>query len=313
MDSTRSALRAVSGRGRAPFAVAAGEERGTRSPCSVDDRRDVRAIGRRARLELVFAYQRGRTVIAHAYAEPPFRIGQTFQIGSAAYMIIVCSGPGVFAGDDLQQSVRVEPGACVLLASQSALQAHPGAGSIAAQLHHRYTVADEGELHCHWDPLIPFARARLSHCVDLDMAGGSRMYWSDALMSGRSARGEDWMFSEVAHELRLRVDGSLKYLERYRLVPEQRAVTVGPIAGDARYLGTTLVHHAAATAAAAEALQQQLDQVSDVRGGVDLVAPNVIAVRLLGRHGARFRTARAVLRAHAANELFVAPQLQFRR
>jgi urease accessory protein UreH len=300
-------------RGRAPFAVDAGDERGPRFPCRADDRRDVRAIGRRARLELVFGYQRGRTVIAHAYAEPPFRIGQSFQIGSAAYMIVVCSGPGVFAGDDLQQSVRVEPGACVLLGSQSALQAHPGTGSSAARLHHRYTVADEGELHCHWDPLIPFANARLAYRVELDVAGGSRMYWSDALMSGRSARGEDWMFSEVAHELRLRVDGSLKYLERYRLLPEQRAVTAGPVAGEARYLGTTLVHHTAATTGAAEALQYELDRVTDVRGGVDLVAPNVIAARLLGRQGARFRAARTALREHAANELFATPQLQFRR
>jgi urease accessory protein UreH len=227
-------------------------------------------------------------------------------------MIIVCSGPGVFAGDYLQQSVRVEPGACVLLGSQSALQAHPGAGA-DARLHHRYVVADEGELHCHWDPLIPFANARLAHRVELDVAGGSRLYWSDALMSGRWARGEDWLFSELAHELHLRVDGSLKYLERYRLAPEQRDVTSGPIAGAARYLGTTLVHHAAATAGAAEALQNELDRMTDVRGGVDLVAPNVIAARLLGRHGARFRAARAALRVHAANELFAAPQLQFRR
>jgi urease accessory protein UreH len=302
----------VSEAGHAPSAVAAGEESGTRSPYNVD-RRDVQAIGRRARLELVFGYRRGRTVISHAYAEPPFRIGQNFHIGSAAYMIIVCSGPGVFAGDDLQQSVRVEPGACVLLGSQSALQAHPGAGPDGARLHHQYIVADEGELHCHWDPLIPFANARLTHRVELDVAGGSRMYWSDALMSGRSARGEDWMFSEMAHELRLRVDGSLKYLERYRLVPEERPVAAGPVAGEGRYLGTTLVHHAAATTGAAEALQHELDQVTDVRGGVDLVAPNVIAARLLGRQGARFRAARVVLRQHAANELFATPQLQFRR
>jgi hypothetical protein len=46
---------------------------------------------------------------------------------------------------------------------------------------------------------------------------------------------------------------------------------------------------------------------------VDLVAPNVIVARLLGRHGARFRDARMVLRDHAANELFATPQLQFRR
>ena len=139
------------------------------------------------------------------------------------------------------------------------------------------------------------------------------MYWSDALMSGRSARGENWMFSEVAHELRLSVAGSLKYLERYRLRPEERAVTSGPIAGDASYLGTALVHHPAATAMVAETFQHELDRVKDVRAGVDLVAPNVIAARLLGRHGTRFRAARAAFREHAAKELFATPQLQFRR
>ena len=310
MDSARTSLHALNETAPAPCAVAAGEDEGTRSPDEVGDRRDARAIGRRARLELVFGYRRGRTVIADAYAEPPFRIGQSFQIGSAAYVIIVCSGPGVFAGDCLQQSVRVESGACVLLGSQSALQAHPGNASSGARLHQRYVVADEGELHCHWDPLIPFAGARLAHRWDSWMGNGSR--WSDALMSGRSARGEDWMF-EVAHELRLRVDGSLKYLERYRLRPEQRSVVAGPIAGKARYLGTTLVHHAAASGKTAEAWQHETDRVIDVRGGVDLVAPNVIVARLLGRHGARFRGARMALREHAANELFATPQLQFRR
>jgi len=313
VDSTRTSLHALSETAPAPSAVGAGEDEGTRSPDEVDDRRDARAIGRRARLDLVFGYRRGRTVIAHAYAEPPFRIGHSFQIGSAAYVIIVCSGPGVFAGDCLEQSVRVESGACVLLGSQSALQAHPGSASSGARLHQQYVVADEGELHCHWDPLIPFAGARLAHRVDLDVGNGSRMYWSDALMSGRSARGEDWMFSEVAHELRLRVDGSLKYLERYRLRPEQRDVVAGPIAGKARYFGTTLVHHAAATGKTAEAWQHETDRVIDVRGGVDLVAPHVIVARLLGRHGARFRGARMAFREHAANELFATPQLQFRR
>ena len=277
------------------------------------DRRAPGSVGRHARLELVFVRRRDRTVVAHAYAEPPFRIGQTFEIGSAVYVIIVCSSPGVFPGDCLQQSVQVESGACVLLGSQSALQVHPGPGSIPARLNHRYMVAAEGELHCQWDPLIPFAGARLAHRVELDLTSGGRLYWSDALMSGRSARGEDWMFSEVAHELRLAVDGSLKYLERYRLAPEQRAVTAGSIAGNATYLGTTLVHHTAATSGAAETLQHELDQMQDVQGGVDLVAPSLLVSRLMGRHGARFHAARAALRDHAANDLFRAPWLHFRR
>src|SRR4051812_38646338 len=107
---------------------------------------DVRApcaIGRTARLELVFELRRGRTVLAHAYAEPPFRIGRAFQIDDAAYVIVGCTGPGVFAGDALRQSVRVGRGARVLLASQSALQAHPSAAAAAASIAHDYVVDDD--------------------------------------------------------------------------------------------------------------------------------------------------------------------------
>ena len=66
--------------------------------------------------------------MAHAYAEPPFRVGRAFELADAAYVIIVCSGPGVFAGDLLTQSVVVHQGARVVLTSQSALQIHPAPG-----------------------------------------------------------------------------------------------------------------------------------------------------------------------------------------
>src|SRR5262249_21735464 len=89
------------------------------------DRRALSSIGRTARLELVFEARRGRTILAHAYAEPPFHIARTFDLDGAAYAILVCSAPGVFGGDTLTQSVHVGGGACVVLASQAAVQAHP--------------------------------------------------------------------------------------------------------------------------------------------------------------------------------------------
>src|SRR5436190_14197225 len=129
------------------------DSRVTRLP----DSRRSSEIGRRARLELVFEARGGRTAIARAYAEPPFRIGRSFDVDGAAYVILVCSGPGVFAGDALDLSIRVRPGARVILASQSALQVHPSAASAPAVIRHRYVVEGDGELQAHWDPVIPFA------------------------------------------------------------------------------------------------------------------------------------------------------------
>src|SRR5579862_951744 len=82
------------------------------------DARVPAAIGRVARLELRFERRRGRTVLAHSYAEPPFRSGGVFDLDGAAYVILVTSGPGIFAGDSLQVSIHVGPGATVTLTSQ---------------------------------------------------------------------------------------------------------------------------------------------------------------------------------------------------
>ena len=294
------------------------------------DRRTAATIGRRARLDLVFGYRRGRTVLTHAYAEPPFRIGRSLDAGPYAYVILACTGPGVFPGDSLHTHVRVERGARVLLASQAATQVHPatvrlkpdttfenatygnatygnttGGNDSLAVLRSEYDVEEDAELDCQWDPVIPFAGARLMQRIDLQIASRSRLFWSDALMSGRLGRGEAWRFDQLRHELRLAVDGSLTYLERYRLTPTSQSVTRPWIAGSAHYLGTTIVHHEDATAARAEKLQQQLDAVRDVRAGVDCLAPHLLVSRLLATRGPQFAAARAALR-----QTFVRPTMR---
>jgi urease accessory protein UreH len=281
------------------------------------------AIGREARLELSFERRNGRTVLAHSYAEPPLRVGRAFELGEAAYVILVCTGAGIFAGDTLRQSVRVGSGARVVLASQSALQAHPGAAASAAVIAHDYIVEDDGELRCQWDPLIPFAGARIEQRFDLRIAGSSRLYWSDAVMAGRVSRGEAWRFQSLTHELRLRVGDSLAYLERYTLAPASRAVDRPWIAGRARYLATAIVHHDAATSDTAETLQglAPLKRCPAYEGdrearpacepgrlavdlGVDLIQAKTIVGRILAADGAPFAAARTAFQALALSSIF---------
>jgi urease accessory protein UreH len=271
------------------------------------DSRAPAAIGRTARLELVFEMRRGRTIVAHSYAEPPFRLGPALDLDGAAYVIIVCSGPGIFAGDTLRQSIRVGRGARVVLTSQSALQVHPAAAPAPATLQHTYHVEDDGELHCRWDPVIPFANARLQQRFDLQIAESSRLYWTDALMSGRVSRGEVWQFQSLAHELRVRVGPSLAYLERYRLAPAGRPVDRAWMTGGANYLATAIVHHVEASAGAAEALQHQIGSMTGVSIGVDLIQPRTIVARLMAASGAPFAAARASYCALVLGSIFGTP------
>jgi len=181
-------------------------------------------------------------------------------------------------------------------------------------MHHEYRVADDAELHCHWDPVIPFAGSSLEQRFDIAIGAGSRLYWSDALMSGRASRGEAWRFRGVAPELRLRIGGASAYLERYRLTPADHDVTRPWIAGTANYFATALVHHPHVTAERVEALHRDV-QIAPREGGVavDLVEPSLMVARVMATSGVPFATARAAIRRAALDTVFDSPQLAGRK
>ena len=304
MDSTRSAVRNV-------------------------DRRVAAAIGREARLELAFELRGERTVLVHGYAEPPFRIGRSFDLDGAAYVILACAGPGVFGGDALHQSVRVGRGARVVLTSQSALQVHPApaaplsdrpdltgppdAPALAARVRQEYAVEPDGELHCQWDAVIPFAGAQLDQRIDLAIAPSSRLFWADATMAGRVARREAWQFQKIAHELRLRIGPVLAYLERYTLAPADRDILQPWRCGGAPFIATSLAHHERVTVESAEMLHRELTGIGGVRGAADLVAPGLLLARFLAGNGAPFGRARASYRALVLRSIFGRPELAGRK
>jgi urease accessory protein len=324
VDQTRASVRIVD---RSPERLALHQAKGARDEAAgargeasgargfqPSDQRTLHAIGRTARLELVFERRRGRTVLAHSYAEPPFRVPRTFDLDGAAYAILVCAGPGVFGGDALTASVHVGPGACVVLASQAALQAHPSSATApAAVLRHSYVVDDEGELHCQWDPLIPFAGARVEQQFAIQIAASGRLYWSDAVMAGRVGRGEAWQFTSLAHELSLRIGGRVAYLERYAIAPDDRAGERTWIAGGCTHFANAVIAHPGATRETVERLQAHLSAVARVVAGVDLVEPAVAAARIMASDGASFGTVRASYREWTLASIFQRPELRGRK
>ncbi len=285
MDSTGVVVRACG-----PSVTAA-----LHAPLAPAQHRDERApsvIGRHARLDLTFLYRNGRTVLAEAYAEPPFRVGRWFAEGEGLHMILASSAPGAFGHDRLQQIVRIGCGARVRLTSQSAMQVHPSPDGASAQLQSTYRVADGAHLHCEWHPVIPFADARIEQRIDVNIDGSGCLYWSDALMSGRQARGERWTFASLAHEIAVSRDGSLEYLERYRIQPNEVDVSRSWAAGEASYLGTTLLTGRPIAPGVAERLHVGLGRFAGVRAAADRLEDRVLLVRLLSAYGPAFHEAR---------------------
>ena len=271
------------------------------APARHRDERLPSVVGRHARLDLAFIYGDRGTVLAHAYAEPPFRVGRCFPEGRGVHMILTSSAPGVFGHDHFQQIVRVGRGARVRLTSQSALQAHPSPDGATAHLQSSYHVEDGAHLHCDWHPLIPFADARIDQRIAIDIAGSGSLYWSDALMSGRQARSERWQFTSLAQEIAVSRDGSLEYLERYRIQPSERAVSRPWAAGDASYLGTTLMTGQPIEPGVAERLHIELGRMAGVRAAADRLDDRLLLVRLLSTSGPAFHETRRWLRDHSAS------------
>jgi len=269
---------------------------------AVADRRSAGHVGRHARLELVFAVRGGRTVLAHSYAEPPYRVLPGFDHPLGLHVIVASSAPGVFGADALDQSVIVEPGARVLLTSQSATQVHPHPCGRPASLRGRFVVGDGGMLRCEWDPLIPFAAAALEHQVTIDVAGDARLAWLDATMAGRVGRGERWQMSSLAHELRLSHERTLEYLERYVIRPdgpapaERDALRSPWIAGNVDYFGTAILKGIGRAREAAEWLHSELAAVEEVEAAADALNDSLVIVRILSASGAAFHRARNLVR-----------------
>jgi urease accessory protein UreH len=266
-----------------------------------------------ARLELEFERRGGRTVLARSYVEPPFHIGRSFDIDDAAYVIVACTGPGVFAGDTLSQTVRIGPGARVVIASQSALQAHPAATHEPAAIDCRYILGEDAELHAHWDPLIPFADAAVAQRFAIRMPSSARLAWSEAVMAGRVTRGEVWRFRALSHELRLDLDGAPEYLERYDIQPARQDVSARWTAGDATYFGTALLHHPDLTDEHVETVHRALGAIDGVHAAVDRITPSLATARIAACRGVGFAAARALCRRMALESLFKSPALAGRR
>jgi urease accessory protein len=259
------------------------------------DTRAGKDIGRRARLELRFAYRGGRTVLVRSYAEPPFRIGKCLDDDDGLHLIIASSAPGVFGGDRFDQHVILEEGARLTLASQSSLQVHPGLDGGTAALTSRFEVAAGARLRCEWHPVIPFAGAKSEQRIAIEADETASVRWSDAIMRGREARGERWECLRLAHQLRLIVSGQLQYLERYSIEPLVERPDAAWMAADSAYLGTVLELDSMIDRASTDATHARLQALPGVRAAADLVAPRLMLIRMMASSGVSFHTARARL------------------
>jgi urease accessory protein len=238
-------------------------------------------VGRRGRLELIFAFQNGRTILRHAYCEVPFKITGVLNSGRpAAHLILMQCTAGLFGGDEVSCSIRIERGARVLLTQQAATKIHPSDNRAALQRNH-VVVETGAELQLYLEPVIPFADSAIEQTTRIDLEQGARLVFWESFMSGRVGRGERWRFREFASETVLSVNNDLVYLDRFRLVgpdPQHARWAMN----DCNYIGAGLFVGEQARCFAGE-LHQAIPEA-----GVDLLNNHVTLARIARRSGPDF-------------------------
>lgn len=248
-------------------------------------------VGRKGRLDLVFAPRLGRTELQHAYGEVPLKVSPLYRPpgGGPVQIMLLQPTAGLFGGDRTEVRVGVEAGARVMLISQASLQIHPSDGRTAEQ-RVELRVESGGEAHYYNDPAIPFAASRWDQRVSIALHPGSRFSFWDGLMAGRIARAERWRFADLCLELVVRVGPRLVYVERFVIEPGRASPERTWAMGAYDYLATALVYDEGLGAGARAALQAALGPGSaDVLVAIDAPAPHLIVTRILARTGTAFR------------------------
>jgi urease accessory protein len=246
-------------------------------------------VGRCGRLDLVFAARGGRTILLDSYCEVPFKITRTLSTaadGIAHIMLMHCTA-GLFGGDRVEMTVRVERGARVRLMQQSATRVHPSQGRIAVQTS-RIQVEKGGELEFVLEPVIPFAESRFQQRTTLEVEKGARLLYWEGLMAGRVGRGEIWEFDEVSSETNLRLEQRLAFLDRLHLQPQCSTPSTrwgmdgGTYTGTGLYVGSGAVEFSAA-------LHDALPKT-----GVDVLEDTLAVTRIVTSNGPEFHHCRDV-------------------
>src|SRR5260221_13128251 len=124
--------------------------------------------------------------MAHAFCEVPSKVTRLHRPppSDLAHVMLMHCTAGLFGGDRVDTTIRVERGARVLITQQAATKVHPSRDRDAVQTT-CVCVAAGAELHLHLDPLILFAGSRLDHRVTIELEPGPRFSYWESFMAAR--------------------------------------------------------------------------------------------------------------------------------
>lgn len=234
----------------------------------------------RAHLDLSFARQGGRSVLARRAHHGPLAVQRPFYPegpAGACHVYLLHPPGGVVGGDLLDVAVHAAPDSCALLTTPAANKLYRSAGP-CAQLTQTLRVDPGAQLEWLPQPTIAFAGVHARVTTRVDLAPGGRFIGWEMVCLGRPDSGERYA-GTLGMALELWQDGAPLWLERTRY--DGTALLDAPFGLRAHCVSGTLLATPLTAPDAQDAVRAAVDAHESVLAGVSSV-DGVLALRVLG-------------------------------
>jgi urease accessory protein len=248
-------------------------------------RTDTTARSLRGRLDLCFARDGERTRLAYVRRTPPFHVQRLLYLDpvrpALARAVVLNTTAGICAGDRLDLTVRVEPGAEVEITSPTMTRVHAMADGDAETTTH-ISVETGAYVEYLPEPLLLCRDAALHQRTELSVCRGGAAALGEVIAFGRAAHGELHAYRELTQRTTVLAGGETVAAERLWLRPGEEPALMGVVGRFAAYGSLTLVCDGAAAARFLTLARGRLSACRDIWGGASLLVGGAgVGVRIL--------------------------------
>jgi urease accessory protein len=229
---------------------------------------------RSAKLHLSFELDtRGTTVLRVKTQQPPWRVVRGFDAPSGEKLAHVhnVSG-GVLDTDLLEWRVDVGPRARAAVTSTGATRVYRSRSHERVATQRAAVRVDQGGyLEYLPDQLIPFAGARFEQSARIELGAEASLIWWDLIAPGRDASGELFRYESLASSFELVAAEGPAAMERWSILPAERAVHSIARLGPFRYFASCYVCRTGQAARYWHALEAELQACANRHTGADVL------------------------------------------
>lgn len=201
--------------------------------------------------------------------------------------ICVNTAGGVTGGDRFAVTAEAGPGSVFCLTTQAAERAYRATGPDPGRVTTRLSAAAGATLFWLPQELILYDRCNLERSLEIDLAPDARLLMVEPVLFGRRAMGEVLRSARFSDRVAIRRDGRPAYLDGLDLSGDVAAALDRAAAGAGSVAMASLVH----VAPDAEAHLPALRALMPTTGGASLLAPDMLAMRLVAEDGHALRQA----------------------